>query len=131
MSLTHIDSQGHASMVDVSEKPASVREARAFARVLMKPETLAQIKANSLIPIDLLFEADAGMTNLQLQLPTNVKEDLLAQIKEALTPGALGLQLQFHENNEQLILSANQKISCSLDLLTTLQLLDVQAKISF
>jgi DNA polymerase-3 subunit alpha len=90
-----------------------------------------KIKANSLIPIDLLFEADAGMTNLQLQLPTHMKEDLLAQIKEALTPGSLGLQLLFHENNEQLVLSANQKISCSLDLLTTLQQLDVQAKISF
>lgn len=57
MSLTHIDSQGHASMVDVSEKPASVREARAFARVLMKPETLAQIKANSLKKGDVLAVA--------------------------------------------------------------------------
>lgn len=57
MSLTHIDSQGHASMVDVSEKPASVREARAFARVLMKPETLMQIKANSLKKGDVLAVA--------------------------------------------------------------------------
>ena len=57
MSLTHIDSLGHASMVDVSEKPASVREARAFARVLMKPETLVQVKANSLKKGDVLAVA--------------------------------------------------------------------------
>ena len=57
MSLTHIDSQGHASMVDVSDKPASVREAWAFARVLMQPETLAQIKNNSLKKGDVLAVA--------------------------------------------------------------------------
>lgn len=57
MSLTHIDSQGHASMVDVSDKPASVREARAFARVLMQPETLVHIKNNSLKKGDVLAVA--------------------------------------------------------------------------
>jgi cyclic pyranopterin phosphate synthase len=57
MSLTHIDEQGKASMVDVSEKPATVREARAFARVLMQPTTLAQIQANSLKKGDVLAVA--------------------------------------------------------------------------
>lgn len=57
MALTHIDEQGKASMVDVSEKPATVREARASARVLMKPETLAQIQANSLKKGDVLAVA--------------------------------------------------------------------------
>ncbi|HWV15194.1 MAG TPA: cyclic pyranopterin monophosphate synthase MoaC [Cellvibrio sp.] len=57
MALTHIDEQGKASMVDVSEKPATVREARASARILMKPETLAQIQANSLKKGDVLAVA--------------------------------------------------------------------------
>ncbi len=57
MSLTHIDSHGHASMVDVSEKVPSTREARAFARVVMKPDTLVQIKANSLKKGDVLAVA--------------------------------------------------------------------------
>ena len=57
MSLTHIDEQGKASMVDVSEKPASVRVARAFARVIMQPETLVQIQANSLKKGDVLAVA--------------------------------------------------------------------------
>lgn len=57
MSLTHIDSHGHASMVDVSDKPASLREARAFARIVMQPETLAQIKSNSLKKGDVLAVA--------------------------------------------------------------------------
>jgi len=57
MSLTHIDAHGKASMVDVSEKPATVREARAFARVRMQPETLAQISSNSLKKGDVLAVA--------------------------------------------------------------------------
>jgi cyclic pyranopterin phosphate synthase len=57
MSLTHIDSHGHASMVDVSDKPASMREARAFARVRMLPETLKQIQSNSLKKGDVLTVA--------------------------------------------------------------------------
>jgi cyclic pyranopterin phosphate synthase len=57
MSLTHIDEQGKASMVDVSEKLATVREARAFARICMQPQTLAQIQTNSLKKGDVLAVA--------------------------------------------------------------------------
>jgi cyclic pyranopterin phosphate synthase len=41
--LTHLDSQGHAHMVDVSEKDITTRVARAEAFVEMLPETLALI----------------------------------------------------------------------------------------
>lgn len=57
MELTHIDSKGHASMVDVSEKSHTLREARAFARIRMKPETFEQIKNNSLKKGDVLAVA--------------------------------------------------------------------------
>lgn len=41
--LTHLNSRGEASMVDVSAKPVSAREARAEAYVSMRPETLRLI----------------------------------------------------------------------------------------
>jgi cyclic pyranopterin phosphate synthase len=41
--LTHVDSEGHAHMVDVSEKSVTTRLARAQAVVRMKAETLAMI----------------------------------------------------------------------------------------
>ncbi|SDH95572.1 cyclic pyranopterin phosphate synthase [Pseudomonas flavescens] len=41
--LTHLDSQGRANMVDVSDKAATVREAVAEARVRMRAETLQMI----------------------------------------------------------------------------------------
>lgn len=41
--LTHLDEHGHAHMVDVSEKAVTTREARAYAEILMLPETLEMI----------------------------------------------------------------------------------------
>ncbi|MEH6576669.1 MAG: cyclic pyranopterin monophosphate synthase MoaC [Amphritea sp.] len=43
--LTHIDENGHANMVDVSEKAVTTREATAQAIVTMLPETLNMIAA--------------------------------------------------------------------------------------
>jgi cyclic pyranopterin phosphate synthase len=39
--LTHIDAEGRARMVDVSDKPSTAREALAEGRVMMSPATLA------------------------------------------------------------------------------------------
>jgi cyclic pyranopterin phosphate synthase len=44
-SLTHIDAQGHARMVDVTEKAVTQREAIAEATIAMQPSTLALIVA--------------------------------------------------------------------------------------
>ncbi|RZI85730.1 MAG: cyclic pyranopterin monophosphate synthase MoaC [Rubrivivax sp.] len=41
--LTHFDAQGQAHMVDVSDKPATMRRAVAEGRIRMQPETLALI----------------------------------------------------------------------------------------
>ena len=43
MALTHFDAEGHAHMVDVSDKAVTDRVATAEAQVVMKPETLALI----------------------------------------------------------------------------------------
>lgn len=45
--LTHIDDTGAASMVDVSSKPMTERQATAEGRVIMAPETLALIKSGN------------------------------------------------------------------------------------
>jgi cyclic pyranopterin phosphate synthase len=41
--LSHLDEQGHARMVDVSEKEVTSRIATACGTILMRPETLALI----------------------------------------------------------------------------------------
>lgn len=57
MSFSHVDEQGKASMVDISDKDVTVREARAFARIRMREETLLQIKGNNLKKGDVLAVA--------------------------------------------------------------------------
>ncbi len=42
--LTHLDGEGRVQMVDVGDKAASVRRARASGRVLCSPETLALVR---------------------------------------------------------------------------------------
>ena len=43
MALTHFDAEGHAHMVDVSDKDSTNRVAVAVAQIRMRPETLALI----------------------------------------------------------------------------------------
>src|SRR6267378_7935455 len=45
--LTHFDKQGHAKMVDTSDKPITTRRAVASARVLMSPATVAAIREHT------------------------------------------------------------------------------------
>jgi cyclic pyranopterin phosphate synthase len=55
--LTHLNSSGEAKMVDIGEKAETRREAVATGRVIMKSETLKQIKAASLKKGDALAVA--------------------------------------------------------------------------
>ena len=55
--LTHLDESGAARMVDVSEKPATRRMARASACVLMRPETLELIVTGKAAKGDVLATA--------------------------------------------------------------------------
>ena len=55
--LTHLNGRGEASMVDVSAKPASVREARAEAVVRMAPRTMWAILDGSSAKGDVLAVA--------------------------------------------------------------------------
>jgi cyclic pyranopterin phosphate synthase len=52
--LTHFDDQGASRMVDVGEKPVTLRTARASARVRMEPKTLQLIRDRSLSKGDVL-----------------------------------------------------------------------------
>lgn len=55
--LTHLNSSGEARMVDVGPKDITLREAVASGKVIMKPETLEQIKSASLKKGDVIATA--------------------------------------------------------------------------
>lgn len=55
--LTHLDAEGQARMVDVGDKPVTARLAVAASSVRMRAETLAAIRDNSLAKGDVLAVA--------------------------------------------------------------------------
>ncbi len=55
--LTHLDAAGRARMVDVGDKPDTLREAVARGEVAMRPETAALIQAGGLPKGDVLATA--------------------------------------------------------------------------
>lgn len=60
MELTHINEQGRAKMVDVSDKDETLREAVATGTVFMKKETLERIKEGTIKKGDVLSVAQVG-----------------------------------------------------------------------
>ena len=56
--LSHLDAEGRARMVDVSDKPDTRREAEAAALVRMQPETLALIQSGGVAKGDVLAVAE-------------------------------------------------------------------------
>lgn len=58
--FTHFNEQGRAKMVDVGEKPVSVRTAVAAGRVLVNPETFALIKSGGMKKGDVLTVAQVA-----------------------------------------------------------------------
>ena len=60
MELTHINEQGRAKMVDVSEKNDTVREAIAIGSISMKRETIEKIRNGSISKGDVLSVAQVG-----------------------------------------------------------------------
>jgi len=55
--LTHLDAHGHARMVDVGGKPATVRSATARGTILMSPVALAAIRDGAVPKGDVLAAA--------------------------------------------------------------------------
>jgi cyclic pyranopterin phosphate synthase len=60
MDFTHINEQGRARMVDVSEKDDSQREARASCAIKMRPETLQLIMSGGIKKGDVLAVAQVA-----------------------------------------------------------------------
>ena len=58
--FTHLDESGRPRMVDVSDKPETVREAMAVGWIEMLPETLAAIKAGRIAKGDVLATAQVA-----------------------------------------------------------------------
>ena len=78
LSLTHTDEKGEASMVDISAKPVSHREAIATGRIELQPVTLALIAEDQIKKGDVL--AVARIAGIQAAKQTQALIPLCHQI---------------------------------------------------
>jgi len=67
--LTHTDARGKARMVDVGNKTAQLRTARATGHIKLAPETIALIRANEMKKGDVLTTAEIAGIQAAKQTP--------------------------------------------------------------
>lgn len=111
--LTHLDKDGRASMVDVSEKPETKRIAVAKGRIYMQKETLALIEAGGVKKGDVYTVARlAGIMaakktadliplchplpiqNVQVELVSNTSESCVDITATAALYGRTGIEME-------------------------------------
>ncbi len=103
--LSHIDESGAASMVDVGGKPSNARSARAGARVIMQPETLALIQQGNIKKGDVLSVARiAGIMGAK-------RAAELIPLCHPLPLERIALELTFNEAQSAIDIEASVKTS--------------------
>lgn len=101
--LTHLDAAGRARMVDVSDKSATAREARACGRVRMKPETLARALAGDAKKGDVRAVAEiAGV------MAAKRTADLIP-LCHPIALSKIGVTVEADEANSSLLVTAQAK----------------------
>lgn len=76
-----------------------------------------KIKANSMIPFDLLFDEGPAIETIILEVPQNCNPELLQQLNQKMVQGATPLHFIFHENGKRLYLKSPKKITVDKDFL--------------
>jgi len=130
------DLSGHAEVIIFPQLFAQVEQLLGQYNVFVIKGTIditsqitCKIKANDLIPIDLLFHNPEKINRILFDLPAPVSENLLEQLKKTIIPGSTSMSLGFGENNERLIAYTNQKILCSTIILDTISNMGIGIKI--
>lgn len=105
MKLSHIDANGNAKMVDVSEKAETTRVAIACGEIRMKPETLALIKAGAMKKGDVLTVAQiAGIQAAK-------KTSELIPLCHPLPITNVEVDLQINDKLPGIVISATVKVT--------------------
>ena len=93
-------------------------------------DKICKIKADTLVPIELIFEKWPNIANITIGLPDVVTESMLKEIKTLVSAGPVPLHLAFTENEKQLVLETKERVALSQDLLTTLATQPINIKIT-
>lgn len=103
MEFTHLNQQGRARMVDVSDKNDTTRIAVAQAAVKMLPETLETIKTGGIIKGDVLSVAQVGGV-----MAAKKTSDLIPMCHPLMIT-SVDIQFFFDDPNSRIIIDATVK----------------------
>ncbi len=103
--LSHIDSRGEASMVDVSAKPISLREAVARGEIRLQKETLALIQKNKIAKGNVL--ATARIAGIQAAKKTGE----LIPLCHPLPISHCEVNFEIPKSADRIIITASAKIA--------------------
>ena len=103
--FTHFNDQGRAKMVDVGEKPVSVRTAVAAGRVLVNPQTFSLIQSGGMKKGDVLTVAQIAGVMGAKRTP-----DLIPMCHPILIDG---INLALHLDEERCSVEIEAMVSCA------------------
>ena len=103
--FTHFNEQGRAKMVDVGEKPVSVRTAVAAARVLVNDHTFSLIKSGGMKKGDVLTVAQVAGVMGAKRTP-----DLIPMCHPILIDG---INLELHLDEQRHAVEIQATVSCA------------------
>jgi len=95
---------------------------------LMSPNK-CKIKANEMVPIELLLQEWHNMRALILETPSTLTESNLEELKAVLPKGSIPLDLIFIENGKKMRLRAKQNVKVTPEMADTTKKLGIPIKI--
>jgi DNA polymerase III subunit alpha len=88
--------------------------------------TKCKIKANEMIPVDLVFDDKKNIKYLNLELPEMLNENVCNEIKNMLPPGKTPINLLFNENQDKLQLRSTLKTNPTAENLKNMEKLGIK-----
>ncbi len=80
-----------------------------------------KIKAQQLVPLDLLVEQGIGINRISLELPASFDEAYLAALKTDLVKGSIPLELIFSDQKRKVRLLSKESLAFDLNMIRTLE----------
>ncbi len=80
-----------------------------------------KIKANVMIPIEMIFEQAQAIQSVTLALPATVDKELIENVQSLLKPGSTPFMIAFNERDTDLLLQSKQQIACTPEILQNIE----------
>jgi DNA polymerase-3 subunit alpha len=92
--------------------------------------TTCKIKANEIVPIELVLHEWPTIEKITLTLPETFEQELLQSIQETLVAGKSPLSITFQEHGKKLLLETKKTVACSPETLEILEKANISIAIN-